>query len=288
MKMSEIKRVAVIGSGLMGRQIALNSALYGYTVFLNDKNEEALEKAKEWTVDYLNGRIAKGKLTQEHIDDVNKVLFFEPDIKLAVEDVDLVIEAIIEDRQIKFDFFKEVTELVKSGTILATNSSFMVSSLFKDAVREPELLANFHYFNPALVMKLVEVVKGEHTSMETVERLMDFARNTGKDPVFVMKENDGFLANSVLRAVSRKAMELYDEGIASYQDIDTAVEKGLNYPMGPFRLMDLTGIDLAYLAAKRQQDETGERRPGIELLEKMYNEKKWGRKTGEGFYKYTK
>ncbi|HEL2575988.1 TPA: 3-hydroxyacyl-CoA dehydrogenase family protein [Streptococcus suis] len=286
--MSEIKRVAVIGSGLMGRQIALNSALYGYTVFLNDKNEEALEKAKEWTVDYLNGRIAKGKLTQEHIDDVNKVLFFEPDIKLAVEDVDLVIEAIIEDRQIKFDFFKEVTGLVKPGTILATNSSFMVSSLFKDAVREPELLANFHYFNPALVMKLVEVVKGEHTSMETVERLMDFARNTGKDPVFVMKENDGFLANSVLRAVSRKAMELYDEGIASYQDIDTAVEKGLNYPMGPFRLMDLTGIDLAYLAAKRQQDETGERRPGIELLEKMYNEKKWGRKTGEGFYKYTK
>lgn len=286
--MSEIKRVAVIGSGLMGRQIALNSALYGYTVFLNDKNEEALEKAKEWTVDYLNGRIAKGKLTQEHIDDVNKVLFFEPDIKLAVEDVDLVIEAIIEDRQIKFDFFKEVTELVKPGTILATNSSFMVSSLFKDAVREPELLANFHYFNPALVMKLVEVVKGEHTSMETVERLMDFARNTGKDPVFVMKENDGFLANSVLRAVSRKAMELYDEGIASYQDIDTAVEKGLNYPMGPFRLMDLTGIDLAYLATKRQQDETGERRPGIELLEKMYNEKKWGRKTGEGFYKYTK
>ncbi len=286
--MSEIKRVAVIGSGLMGRQIALNSALYGYTVFLNDKNEEALEKAKEWTVDYLNGRIAKGKLTQEHIDDVNKVLFFEPDIKLAVEDVDLVIEAIIEDRQIKFDFFKEVTELVKPGTILVTNSSFMVSSLFKDAVREPELLANFHYFNPALVMKLVEVVKGEHTSMETVERLMDFARNTGKDPVFVMKENDGFLANSVLRAVSRKAMELYDEGIASYQDIDTAVEKGLNYPMGPFRLMDLTGIDLAYLAAKRQQDETGVRRPGIELLEKMYNEKKWGRKTGEGFYKYTK
>lgn len=286
--MSEIKRVAVIGSGLMGRQIALNSALYGYTVFLNDMNEEALEKAKEWTVDYLNGRIAKGKLTQEHIDDVNKVLFFEPDIKLAVEDVDLVIEAIIEDRQIKFDFFKEVTGLVKPGTILATNSSFMVSSLFKDAVREPELLANFHYFNPALVMKLVEVVKGEHTSMETVERLMDFARNTGKDPVFVMKENDGFLANSVLRAVSRKAMELYDEGIASYQDIDTAVEKGLNYPMGPFRLMDLTGIDLAYLAAKRQQDETGERRPGIELLEKMYNEKKWGRKTGEGFYKYTK
>ncbi|HFR3412533.1 TPA: 3-hydroxyacyl-CoA dehydrogenase family protein, partial [Streptococcus suis] len=238
--MSEIKRVAVIGSGLMGRQIALNSALYGYTVFLNDKNEEALEKAKEWTVDYLNGRIAKGKLTQEHIDDVNKVLFFEPDIKLAEEDVDLVIEAIIEDRQIKFDFFKEVTELVKPGTILATNSSFMVSSLFKDAVREPELLANFHYFNPALVMKLVEVVKGQHTSMETVERLMDFARNTGKDPVFVMKENDGFLANSVLRAVSRKAMELYDEGIASYQDIDTAVEKGLNYPMGPFRLMDLT------------------------------------------------
>ncbi|WP_202854135.1 3-hydroxyacyl-CoA dehydrogenase family protein [Streptococcus suis] len=286
--MSEIKRVAVIGSGLMGRQIALNSALYGYTVFLNDMNEEALEKAKEWTVDYLNGRIAKGKLTQEHIDDVNKVLFFEPDIKLAVEDVDLVIEAIIEDRQIKFDFFKEVTGLVKPGTILATNSSFMVSSLFKDAVREPELLANFHYFNPALVMKLVEVVKGEHTSMETVERLMDFARNTGKDPVFVMKENDGFLANSVLRAVSRKAMELYDEGIASYQDIDTAVEKGLNYPMGPFRLMDLTGVDLAYLAAKRQQDETGERRPGIELLEKMYNEKKWGRKTGEGFYKYTK
>lgn len=284
--MSAIKNIAVIGSGLMGRQIALNSALYGFGVHLHDNNKESLNNAQTWVNDYLAGRLAKGKLSQEQVDQANNSLQFKEDLGEAVKDVDLVIEAIIEDRQIKFDFFKQVSELVQPGTILATNSSFMVSSLFKDAVKEPENLANFHYFNPALVMKLVEVVKGEHTSMSTVERLMDFARDTGKDPVFVMKEHDGFLANSVLRAVTREAWALYEEGVASYQDIDTAVEKGLNYPMGPFRLMDLTGVDLAYHAAKRRQEETGVPANGFATLEKMYNEKKWGRKTGQGFYKY--
>ncbi|HFI0463540.1 TPA: 3-hydroxyacyl-CoA dehydrogenase family protein [Streptococcus suis] len=284
--MSTINTIAVIGSGLMGRQIALNSALYGYKVYLHDNNKDSLDNAKAWTKDYLDGRLAKGKLTQEKVDTANQSLVFEYDLEAAVKAVDLVIEAIIEDRQIKFDFFKKVSELVQPGTILATNSSFMVSSLFKDAVKEPENLANFHYFNPALVMKLVEVVKGDHTSMETVERLMDFARATGKDPVFVMKEHDGFLANSVLRAVTQEAWHLLEEGVASYQDIDTAVEKGLNYPMGPFRLMDLTGVDLAYHAAKRRQEESGKPARGFATLEKMYNEKKWGRKTGQGFYTY--
>lgn len=281
-----IKKVAVIGSGLMGRQIALNTALHGFDVTLYDNSEEALKAAEDWTIEYLAGRLEKGRLTEEEINNAKSHIEFIYKLEEAVKDSDLVIEAIIEDRKIKEEFFTKLNDLVSKDTIIATNSSFMISSLFKDFVDNPSRLANLHYFNPALIMKLTEVVRGPHTSNETAEKLIEFSEQTGKSPVLVKKEIDGFLANRILRAVSSEALYLLDQDVASAKDIDTAVENGLNYPMGPFKLMDLVGVDLSYLAAKRQFEETGEKRPAYDILEKMYKEKKWGRKTGEGWYKY--
>ena len=226
-------------------------------------------------------------MSEESALQAKKNLFFTTSLEMAAKDTDLVIEAIIEERGAKEELFRKLNELAPKDAILATNSSFMVSSLFAGCVDNPQRLANLHYFNPALVMKLNEVVQGPHTSKETVDALMEFARRTGKDPVWVRREIDGFIANRIVRAVKNEACYLLEEGIATAQEIDTAVEKGLNYPMGPFRLMDLTGIDLSYLASKRVQDETGVKQPGFDAIKAKYEAGEWGRKTGKGWYDYT-
>ena len=285
--MRNIHKVCVVGAGLMGKQIALNAAIHGYMVMLNDSNPEVVGKAETWASEYLEGRVAKGKMSEESALQAKKNLFFTTSLEMAAKDTDLVIEAIIEERGAKEELFRKLNELAPKAAILATNSSFMVSSLFAGCVDNPQRLANLHYFNPALVMKLNEVVQGPHTSKETVDALMEFARRTGKDPVWVRREIDGFIANRIVRAVKNEACYLLEEGIATAQEIDTAVEKGLNYPMGPFRLMDLTGIDLSYLASKRVQDETGVKQPGFDAIKAKYEAGEWGRKTGKGWYDYT-
>lgn len=285
--MRNIHKVCVVGAGLMGKQIALNAAIHGYMVMLNDSNPEVVGKAETWASEYLEGRVAKGKMSEESALQAKKNLFFTTSLEMAAKDTDLVIEAIIEERGAKEELFRKLNELAPKDAILATNSSFMVSSLFAGCVDNPQRLANLHYFNPALVMKLNEVVQGPHTSKETVDALMEFARRTGKDPVWVRREIDGFIANRIVRAVKNEACYLLEEGIATAQEIDTAVEKGLNYPMGPFRLMDLTGIDLSYLASKRVQDETGVKQPGFDAIKAKYEAGEWGRKTGKGWYDYT-
>lgn len=285
--MREIHNVCVVGAGLMGKQIALNAALHGFRVFLNDSFPNAVGGAESWAKEYLAGRVAKGKLTREQADAAFASLFFTTDLAMAAEDADLVIEAIIEDRAAKEELFRRLNDLAPKDAILATNSSFMISSLFAGCVDRPERLANLHYFNPALVMKLNEVVQGPHTGRETVDALMDFARKTGKDPIWVRREIDGFIANRIVRVVKNEALYLLEEGIATAPEIDTAVEKGLNYPMGPFRLMDLTGIDLSYLASKRVLEETGVKQPGHDKLKEMYEAGRWGKKTGHGWYDYT-
>lgn len=286
--MKSIKKVCVIGAGLMGRQIALNTAIHGYEVYLTDAFSETLEKVKVWSKEYLEGRVAKGRLTEEEVRKAADNFKVVNTLEEAAKDADLVIEAIIEERKAKEKLFADLDKLVRSDTILATNSSYMVSSLFVDFVSNPERLANLHYFNPALVMKLTEVVQGEHTSKETVDVLMEFSRKTGKDPIWVKKEIDGFIANRILRAISFEAFSLLEKGIASPEDIDTAVEKGLNHPMGPFRLQDLTGVDLSYLSAQRILDETGVKRPGYDILKSKYEAGEYGKKVGKGWYEYKK
>lgn len=284
--MKNIKKVCVAGGGLMGRQIALNTAIYGYEVKLTDTVEAVRADVEKWKDSYLADRIKKGKMTEAKVKEINDKFHIISSLEEAAKDADLVIEAIIEDQAIKEKFFANLSDIVAEDAIITTNSSYMVSSKFASIVKNPARLANLHYFNPALVMKLTEVVQGPHTSKETIDALLKFSRNTGKEPVWVRKEIDGFIANRIVRAVTNEALYLLSEGIATPQEIDTAVEKGLNYPMGPFRLQDLTGIDLAYIAAAKVVEETGYKKPGFDELEKKYKAKEYGRKTGKGWYDY--
>ena len=282
----EIRKVAVIGGGLMGRQIGLNTAIYPYDVTLYDVKEEVRNAVKVWEDEYLAGRIKKGRMTEEQVAGIRERFHIADTMEAAVRDADLVIEAVVEQKDVKKAVFRELSSLVRDDTILATNSSYMVSSTFKDDVTHPERLLNVHYFNPALVMKLVEVCRGEHTADETVEAAFEFARSTGKTPVRIEKEIDGFLANRILTAIHNEARFLVEEGYCTYQDLDTACENGLGHPMGPFRLSDLTGIDLAYDIMTRRYQESGQKPRGYDLYGKMVREGRLGRKTGKGFYDY--
>ena len=285
--MSEMKKCVVIGGGAMGRQIALNTAIHGYEVVVCESFENARASLEAWKEEYLEGRIAKGRMTEEQVADIQARFSVTDDLAAACTDADIVIEAIIEDKAAKMELLGKVSKLVRPDTVIATNSSFMVSSTFKDAVDHPERLANLHYFMPALVMKLVEVVKGDHTSQETVETLMEFGRSTGKTPALVKKEEDGFIVNNVLKVIKEEAYRLVSEGVCSMEDLDKAVELGLGHPMGPFKLDDMNGIDLRYNILKRRYEETGVKSYGYDMIEELYKQGRYGKKVKHGFYDYT-
>ena len=287
MKIQDVKKVCVAGTGQMGRQIALQCALYGYDTYILSRSQESLDKVKTWANDYLADRVAKGKRTQEEVDAAKAKLHLTTSIEEAAK-VQLVIESVVEEKDAKVKFFKDFNAHASKDTILASNSSYMPSSLFVDCVDNPGRVVNLHYFNPALVMQLVEVVIGEHTSEEAVTLCMEFAKATGKTPILLHKEIDGFVVNRILQAIRREAFYLIEQGICSPQDLDIGVELGLNHPMGPFRLLDITGVDLQYLSGKRRWEESGEKPYGHDLVQQMYERKEWGKKTGKGFYTYEK
>lgn len=284
----EIRRVAVIGGGLMGRQIGLNTAIYPYEVKLFDLIPEVRDAVKKWEDEYLAGRIAKGRMTPEQVEGIRSRFSIVDSMAEAVVDADLVIEAVVERKEVKKAVFAEISSLAREDAVLATNSSYMVSSTFKDDVKNPSRLLNMHYFNPALVMKLVEICRGEHTSDKAVDAAYAFAESTGKTPVRVEKEIDGFLANRILTAINNEARKLVEEGYCSYEDLDKACENGLGHPMGPFRLCDLTGVDLALDVMTRRYNETGIKPAGFDMYRKMVEEGRLGRKSGRGFYDYEK
>ena len=281
-----MKKCTVIGGGAMGRQIALNTAIHGYEVVVCESFPAARESLEAWKEDYLAGRIAKGRMTAEQVADIKARFCVTDDLAVACKDTDIVIEAIIEDKQAKSDLLAQVSQFVRPDTIIATNSSFMVSSTFADVVDHPERLANLHYFAPALVMKLVEVVGGDHTSPETTQKLMDFARSTGKTPALVKKEEDGFIVNNILKVIKDEAYRLVSTGVCSLEDLDTAVELGLGHPMGPFKLDDMSGLDVRYNILKRRYEETGVKSPGYDMIAELYEQGRYGRKTKHGFYDY--
>jgi 3-hydroxybutyryl-CoA dehydrogenase len=277
----------VVGAGNMGHQIALCAAISGFEVKCTDTNPNILSKAILFVENYLNERVAKGKLTAEAASQAKENISFVSNIEDAVFDVDLVIEAIIEKLEIKRTLFSQLDKLCPPHTILATNSSYIVSSKIADATNRPEKVCNMHFFNPALVMKLVEVVKGPHVSDETVSAVMDAAKKMNKTPVILHKEIYGFLVNRLLQATRKEALKLLDMGVASFEDIDTAAMNGLGYPMGPFQLLDLTGIDLAYHVGMEKYEESGDDSdlPSPTVVDK-YNKGEFGKKVGKGFYDY--
>ncbi len=280
-------RLAVIGAGSMGAQIAQQAALHGIDVTLQDQEPSQLHRAVESNRGHLARRVEKGKLPQADADAALARVRTTTDLRAAVEHSEFVIEAVFEDIEIKRLVFRELDAATTASAVLASNSSTIGISKLADATGRPERCVNMHFFYPVLVMDLVEIVRGPQTSDETVERAAALAREMGRTAVLVNKEIDGFIVNRILHAATQEAYRLLDAGVASFEDIDTAVEKGLNWPMGPFRLGDFSGLDVTYKARLHMYRSTGDERyrPSPQLEAKV-KAGKLGRKTGEGWYRY--
>ncbi|MEE8390820.1 MAG: 3-hydroxyacyl-CoA dehydrogenase family protein [Anaerolineae bacterium] len=288
MNIDDVKNIAVIGAGNMGHQIALLGAIHGYKTTCTDIKEDILKKAEAFADSYLPGRVKKGRLTQEQADQARANISFTPSLEEAVEDADYVIEAVLEVLDLKRKIFVDLDKMTPPHAVLATNSSAIVSSRIADVTKRPEKVINLHFFNPALVMKLVEVVQGPHVSDETTQISLALCERLDKVGVHLKKEVDGFLLNRILRAIAREAFWLLEMGVASFEDIDKAQVYGAGHPMGTFRLMDLTGIDLSYTMAMERFRETGDPAhfPPPSLVERYMNGH-YGQKTGKGWYDYT-
>jgi len=288
MTIDDVKRLLVVGAGQMGAQIAMQSALRGYAVTLNDLNMEVLQKGMALNRQQLERRVGKGQMTKDQMEEAIARVRLDADLEKAARDADLVIEAIIERLEPKKECFAKLDRFCPPHAILATNSSTMGNSLMAPATKRPEKCVNMHYFYPPLVMKLVEVVKGQWTSEETLQVAAEFVRRTGREPVVLRKELPGFLVNRIRRALVAEAYYCLDQGVASFADIDKAVELGLNHPLGPFRLGDLSGLDIGYNARLETFNITKDEkdRPPREL-ERRVKRGDLGRKTGRGFYDYS-
>jgi 3-hydroxybutyryl-CoA dehydrogenase len=280
-------RLAVIGAGSMGAQIAQQAALHGVDVALHDQSAEQLQKARESNRGHLMRRVEKGKLGKGEAEKALAAVRETTHLSDAVAGADFIIEAVFEDLDLKRSVFGELDRAAPQDAVLASNSSTMGISKIADATSRPERCVNMHFFYPVLVMDLVEVVRGPRTSDETVDRAMSLSREIGRTPVLINKEIDGFIVNRILHAATQEAYRLLDAGVASFEDIDLAVEKGLNWPMGPFRLGDFSGLDVTYNARLHMYRSTGDERfrPSPQLEAKV-KAGKLGRKTGEGWYRY--
>jgi 3-hydroxybutyryl-CoA dehydrogenase len=288
MNIDDVKNIAVLGAGNMGHQISTLCAIKGYKTTCTDVSDEILKKAEVFVDKYLPGRVEKERLTEEQAKKARENLTFTPSLEEAVKDADYVIEAVLEVVDLKRKIFADLDKMAPSHAILATNSSYIVSSRIADATSRPEKVVNLHFFNPALVMKLVEVVQGPHTSDETAEISMALCDKLEKIGVHLKKEVEGFLLNRIFRSISREAMWILEMGVASAEDIDKACVFGAGHPMGPFRLNDLTGLDLSYTMGMEAFRETGDRSllPSPKLVE-HYMKGEYGEKTGKGWYDYS-
>jgi 3-hydroxybutyryl-CoA dehydrogenase len=280
-------RILVVGAGTMGAQIAMVAALAGYATSATDLTDAALERAEAQLRGRLDRDVAKRRRTREDVDAAFARLSFTTDLDSAASDADLVIEAAVEKLEIKRELFARLDELTPPHAILTTNSSVIMSSQLADATQRPDRVANMHFFNPALVMRCVEVVRSPATSDATVEAVVGLARRLGKEPVVLAREIPGFVANRILGAVRDEAIFLFEEGVASVEAIDTACRTALGYPMGPFELMDLTGIDIGYHAKLARHAVTNDPRDlPSRTVTALVERGELGRKTGSGFYTY--
>ena len=284
---ASIRHVLVVGAGAMGSQISMVCALAGYQVTMTDLDQTALDRALEQLRGRMERNVSKSRLTADERDAAFARLATSTDPLAPAASADLVIEAAVEDLGVKKELFASLDAACPENTILASNSSSFVPSAMASATNRADRFCNIHFFNPALVMKCVEVVRGPETSDQTSNTAVAFVESIDKVPVVLEKEIRGFIANRILGAVRDEALFLYGNGYADIESIDTACRTALGYPMGPFELMDLTGIDIGYRVKSALYAETGDPadapHPAVaELVERG----DVGRKSGKGWYVY--
>ena len=278
-------KIFVLGAGTMGAGIAQAFAAKGYEVILRDIKDEFVDRGLAGINKNLSKLVAKEKITEEAKEDILSRISGTTDIRLA-EDCDLVIEAAVENMQIKKQIFKELDEICGENTILATNTSSLSITDVASATKRPDKVIGMHFFNPAPVMKLVEVIKGMATSQETFDIVKEVAQKIGKTPVEVA-EAPGFVVNRILIPMINEAFGIMAEGIASPEDIDQAMMLGANHPMGPLALGDLVGLDVCLAIMDVLYTETGDTKYRAHSLMRKYVRAGWlGRKTGRGVYQY--
>ncbi|MCX8176460.1 MAG: 3-hydroxybutyryl-CoA dehydrogenase, partial [Candidatus Bathyarchaeota archaeon] len=281
-----MKKICVVGAGVMGSGITQVCAQAGFEVNLYDIKQEFVEKGLNTIKGNLKRSVEKGRISQEEADKILEKIVTTTNLKEAVKEVDFVIEAAPENMEIKRQVFKDLDNFSPKHAILASNTSSLSITEIASVTSRPDKVVGMHFFNPAPVMKLVEVVKGQLTSEETITTVKDLAKKLGKTPV-ECKDSPGFIANRICIPMINEAITVLQEGIASKEDIDLAVKLGYNHPMGPLELADLIGLDtlLAIMETYYKEFNDPKYKPAL-LLKQMVRAGLLGRKTGKGFYSY--
>jgi 3-hydroxybutyryl-CoA dehydrogenase len=282
----EIKKIGVVGAGIMGRGIAQVASQTGCDVVMRDIEMRFVEGGIKKIDSFLSKSVEKGKIDTKEKDTI--IGRIKGTLDMAdLKDVDFVVEAVIEDLELKKGVFKELDELCRPDVVLATNTSSMSITEIGVSTKRPDKVCGMHFFNPAPLMRLVEVIRGYSTSDETIKTATELAQKMGKTTVEVKKDSPGFIVNRILIPHFLEAIRIVEEGIASIEDVDKAVKNGLNYPMGPFELMDLTGIDIAYFVSEYFYKELNKENKWVSpnLLKTMVRAGKLGKKTNGGWYK---
>lgn len=280
-----MEKIFVIGAGTMGAGIVQAFAQKGYEVIVRDIKDEFVERGINGINKGLTKLVSKGKMSEEDKEAVLSRITGTTDLSLA-EDCDLVIEAAVENMEIKKSIFAELDGICKESTILASNTSSLSITEVASATKRPDKVIGMHFFNPAPVMKLVEIIRGMATSKETFDAIKELSVAIGKEPVEVA-EAPGFVVNRILIPMINEASFILQEGIASVEDIDTAMKYGANHPMGPLALGDLIGLDVCLAIMDVLYNETGDTKyRASNILRKYVRAGYLGRKTGRGFYNY--